>query len=88
MDHAEIVSALVTFFEKEAGLDDANVLSDNSDLIDAGVISSLVLVTLVAYCEERFGCAVELDEITEDNFRSLDSIATYIAAKTTQAKPQ
>jgi acyl carrier protein len=81
MNHTEIVTALESFFEEEDILEDPSVLSNGTDLIDAGIIDSLLLVMLVSYCEDRFDCVLEPHELTEDNFRSLDKIAAYIQGK-------
>ena len=81
MDHAEIVGALASFFEEEILLEEPDVLSNGTDLIDSGIIDSLILVMLVGYCEERFDCTLEPHELVEDNFRSLDNIAAYITSK-------
>lgn len=81
MEHAEIIGALTAFFEEEDLVDEPEVLSNGTDLIDSGIVDSLVLVMLVGYCEEQFDCILEPDELVEDNFRSLDTIAVFIASK-------
>ena len=81
MEHKEIVGALASFFEEEDIVEETGVLFNGTDLIESGIVDSLVLVMLVMYCEERFDCTLEPDELVEDNFRSLDRIAEYITTK-------
>ena len=81
MNRAAIVAALEAFFKEHDALDDVSAFSHETDLIEAGIMDSLLLVTLVGFCEERFDCTLEPHELTEDNFRSLDKIAAYIESK-------
>ena len=81
MEHKEIVGALANFFDEEDIVEETDVLFNGTDLIDSGIVDSLVLVMLVMFCEERFDCALEPDELVEDNFRSLEKIAEYIGTK-------
>jgi acyl carrier protein len=53
------------------------------DLLGEGLIDSMAVMELVAYIEETFGVTVEDEEIVADNFRSLDSMALYVAHKKT-----
>jgi acyl carrier protein len=51
------------------------LLRDDTALLDAGLIDSLGVVEIVAFCEENLGCAVPPEEIAPDAFRSLASLA-------------
>ena len=50
------------------------------DLIDAGLIDSLALVTLITEIEADFGLQLPLDEFDIERFRSAEQIAAYVAA--------
>jgi acyl carrier protein len=50
------------------------VPSDETDLIEDGLIDSLALVTIVAELEEQFGVEFALDDFNVDQFRSVDRI--------------
>ena len=63
MEHVEIVGVLESFFEEEDLLEDISIMRNGTDLIDSGVVDSLVLVMLIGLCEERFNCTLEPDEI-------------------------
>jgi len=49
------------------------------DLIDAGLIDSLALVSLITEIEDEFAVALPLDEFDIERFRSATQIATYVA---------
>ena len=52
----------------------------DTDLIDAGLIDSLALVTLITEIEQEFDVQLPLDEFDIDGFRSAEQIAAYVAA--------
>jgi acyl carrier protein len=56
-------------------------LGDDDRLLDDGIVDSMGAVELVAFLEERFGVSVPDDEITEDNFGSIASIAGFVRRK-------
>ena len=50
-------------------------------LIENGVLTSLQTVELVTFLEERFDIIVEDEEFDEENFGSVDAIATLVESK-------
>jgi acyl carrier protein len=55
------------------------VPADDTDLIDAGLIDSLALVTIIAEIESTFRIELPLDDLDVDQFRSVQRIAEYLA---------
>ena len=51
-------------------------------IIENGVLTSLQTVELVTFLEERFDIIVEDDEFDEENFGSVEAIASLVASKT------
>lgn len=49
------------------------------DLIDAGLIDSLALVSLITEIEAEFAISLPLDEFDIESFRSAAQIAAYVA---------
>ena len=74
----KIIAALRVFISDESGLDDIGFIDDNTDLIEAGVLDSLLMVMLVSFCEEEFNKTIDLEDVTDENFRSLNTIAEYV----------
>lgn len=54
--------------------------SADTDLIDAGLIDSLALVTLITEIEADLAIQLPLDDFDVDRFRSAEQIAGYVAA--------
>lgn len=55
---------------------------DNSEsLLESGVIDSTGIMHVVAFLEERFGIAVEDDDMVADNLESVDRIAAFVGRK-------
>ena len=54
---------------------------DDEPLIDNGVMTSLQTVELVVFLEDAFDIVVEDEEFDEENFGSVDAIATLVESK-------
>jgi len=52
--------------------------ADNDDLFEKGIVDSMDLLELVAFLEERHGIAIEQEQMSADNFRSIGNIAALI----------
>jgi len=57
-------------------------VSPDEQLIENGVLTSLQTVELVTFLEERFGIMIEDEEFDEENFGSVEAIATLVSGKT------
>ena len=60
------------------------VPSVETDLIETGLVDSLTFVEFLAQLEAGFGVQVSLEELEIDRFRTISSIARFIATKTAQ----
>ena len=54
---------------------------NDEPLIDNGVMTSLQTVELVVYLEDAFDITVEDEEFDEENFGSVEAIATLVESK-------
>lgn len=59
------------------------VSSRDTDLIEEGLLDSLMLVDLLMYLERDYRIAVGLDDLELDNFRSISAIESFIDARRT-----
>jgi acyl carrier protein len=57
------------------------VASPELDLIATGLLDSLTFVDLLVQLEHEFGVQIDLDNLKVDNFRSIASIAAFIATE-------
>ena len=56
-------------------------LADSDDFLARGILDSLGFVELVEEVQTRYAITVADDEITEDNFGSIDAITGFVARK-------
>ena len=59
----------------------ADELTDDLPLIQAGVLDSLGILTLVEFLESNYGITIEDREIVPANLGSLASIEQYVKSK-------
>jgi acyl carrier protein len=59
----------------------------DDSLLRRGVFDSLGVMELIGFIEEAFHVRIEREEITEENFGTLNSIARYILEKLDGAGP-
>jgi acyl carrier protein len=57
-------------------------VSEDEQLIERGVLTSLQTVELVMFMEDRFDIVVEDDELNEETFASVRTIADLVTSKT------
>ena len=78
MDSDRIVSALRTYVEQELLDGDARDLDATTPLLELGLLSSFSIVGLLCFIETEFGVQLNLDSLTSENLRDLNSIAGLI----------
>ena len=55
------------------------VPDDDVDMIDAGLLDSIALVSMIAEIEHEFELELPLEDLDVDQFRSVDKIARMLA---------
>ncbi len=60
---------------------EAGALPHDEDLLAADLIDSLGITELVGFLESKFGITVADEDLTPENFRSVDSIVAFVARK-------
>jgi acyl carrier protein len=53
----------------------------DEDLLAIDVLDSLAIAELVAFLEARFGIRVSDDDLMPENFKTIDEIVAFVAAK-------
>src|SRR5262245_12593083 len=56
--------------------------SDDTSLLDAGILDSMAVMELVTWTGSTFGFQVDVRDMTADNFDSVNRLARYIRSKT------
>ncbi len=56
-------------------------LDDDEALISSGLVDSVIIVELILEIEQKLGLLVALDEVTEQNFDSINKLHHYLLSK-------
>ena len=70
--------ALSQFFQDQF---DIELPSIETDLIEAGILDSLMLIELVMFMESEFDVTAELDDLEMENFVTVARMAQFIEAR-------
>ena len=62
-------------------------LDDSSALLEEGVLDSLGILELVDFLQGELGVGVEDDDLTPENFASIDAIAAFVESKVGTKEP-
>lgn len=72
---SEVRSGVVAFFRDTMKLGE---IDETQDLVDDGIVDSLVLVELLFFLEQRFGVRVDVSTLELNNFRTLPAICALV----------
>lgn len=72
---SDTANKLLSYIQSDLAPKDAKI-DKGSNLAD--VIDSTAIMEIVVWIENEHGFDVEIDDITPDNFGSVDKLATYI----------
>lgn len=56
-------------------------IKDDTSLFASGVIDSLKLIEVIAFVEKTFSISVNMDDVTVENFDSVNNICKLINSK-------
>jgi acyl carrier protein len=56
-------------------------IARDEDLLAGDILDSLAIVELVSFLEARFGIQVSDDDLMPENFKTIDEIVAFVAAK-------
>jgi acyl carrier protein len=85
MGPAEIKDQVREFVMKIAVRRGVQSVADDDSLTAAGVLDSLGIFRLVTFLEETFAVGVSDEEITSENFQSINAIQEFVSAKRHEA---
>ncbi|MBN1698968.1 MAG: acyl carrier protein [Spirochaetales bacterium] len=69
------------FIAKAAHLPEKDI-DDRLPIYNSGIVSSLRLLEMMTFIEKAFGIVIRPEELIEDNFRDVGTIAGFIQSKT------
>ena len=74
---AEIENKLIEYFKEKVD----TVVDSDTLLLEDKVIDSMGVIELVAFLEATYGVEFTDDDLTIDNFKTIDSISNLIVSK-------
>ncbi len=86
LDRQQVEADLLAFV-RARGLDHARIAAD-TDLIDGGLLDSLLLTDLILHIEERYGLALDGDEVSPANFRTVAAIIDLVLGRSPASRSQ
>ena len=72
----ELRSVLYAYIRDEINY--SNDFDIEMNIVEQGLVDSMSILTLVQFLEERFGVAIEFEDINPDNFRNINAIAHFM----------
>ena len=79
MDRVMVVEAIRSFFEtdllKRSKVDH---VSNNDNVIAAGIVDSLGIIKIISYLEDTFSVEIDDSDLVMENFETIESIATFV----------
>lgn len=76
----QITNELIQFISKKSKIRKEE-LSKDTAVYESGIVSSLTMLELMSYIENKYSIVISPEELTEDNFRKIQTIAEFITHK-------
>jgi acyl carrier protein len=68
-------------FISEITFSDVEKIKEDTLIFEEGIFDSLGFLSLISFLDEEFGVEVGNDELSEENFESINAIVAFIAKK-------
>lgn len=65
-------------FIKTLNPEAAKGVDPGQNLLESGLLDSVAMMELVVWCEEHFGITIDTDDLTPENFSTLEAISAYV----------
>jgi acyl carrier protein len=83
----DLASEVRTFILDLFPLARKNRVQNSDALLESGIIDSLGILEVVAFIERTFSTTVADEELSPENFQTIDRIATFISSKIAGRQP-
>ncbi len=70
-------------FISEVTFSEIEKIKEDTLIFEEGIFDSLGFLSLISFLDEEFGLEVANDELSEENFESINAIVAFIAKKKT-----
>ena len=76
-----VEARLIDYIQNELVPEAISDLAVDSDLVGEGVLDSTAFMQMVLWIEEQFGHAVDVEDMTPENFGTVRNMAEYLRRK-------
>jgi len=84
-DIAGIRGAIMGFVTSLAPDAATQTITDDTSLLESGLLDSLGILELTTFLSERYGIEIEDEDFTADNFSTIGRLAAFIESKAARA---
>jgi acyl carrier protein len=84
MDETEVRHAIMAFLRERFGIEPS---STEANLIEDGILDSMMFVDLVVFIEDRFGVVAALEDLEIDNFATVAGMARFVIERGAGDRP-
>lgn len=69
---------IIAYLKEEISNEPLDDIDINEDLLGSGIVDSMGMMRLVAYLEKEFQKKISPEDMTVENFQSVQSISDYL----------
>jgi len=84
VSNTDIEQTLLAFLREQFGVEPS---SADANLIEGGILDSMMFVDLIVFIEERFGVVAELDDLEIENFATVAGMARFVIERGVRDRP-
>ncbi len=81
MQKSLISASVRRFIETNLLFGDSASVTDNSSLLESGVLDSTSVIEVISFLESEYSITFDDDELVAANFESIDRIASFVDGK-------
>jgi acyl carrier protein len=82
MNETDVEQTILAFLRERAGV---ALPSASANLIETGILDSMMFVNLIVLIEEQFGVVAELDDLEIENFATVGRTARFVVERSPRA---
>ena len=72
---------IIEYIKKDISNDPSEDIDVNEDLLGNGIIDSIGMIKLISFLQEEFEIEVPSEDMTVENFMTVQNIMAYISKK-------
>ena len=83
MNETAVEQTILAFLRERFGVE---LPSASANLIETGILDSMMFVDLIVLIEEQYGVVAELDDLEIENFATVERMAQFVVERSPKAQ--